>query len=52
VGLPVPADVFDLERLDAVIRHGGDPIEFPESPSLPAAPRTEADAATALVPRR
>jgi hypothetical protein len=42
VGLPVPAEVFDLERLDAVIRHGGDPLELPEGPSLPPSPRAEA----------
>ena len=37
VGLRIPDDSFDLERLDAVIRRGGDPIEFP-SPSTPQPP--------------
>jgi hypothetical protein len=32
VGLRIPEEVFDLERLDAVVRRGGDPIEFPERP--------------------
>jgi hypothetical protein len=44
VGLPVPAEVFDLERLDAVIRRGDDPIELPEGPSLVPAPRAGAEA--------
>jgi hypothetical protein len=29
VGLRIPDEAFDLERLDAVIRRGGDPIELP-----------------------
>ena len=42
VGLPVTDELFDLERLDAVIRHGGDPIELPtREPGLPTAPRAE-----------
>jgi hypothetical protein len=32
VGLRIPEEAFDLERLDAVVRRGGDPIEFPERP--------------------
>jgi hypothetical protein len=31
VGLRIPEEAFDLERLDAVVRRGGDPIEFPEA---------------------
>ena len=42
IGMPVPDELFDLERLDAVIRHGGDPIELPErAPTLAPAPRAE-----------
>jgi len=33
VGLRIPDEVFDLERLDAVIRRGGDPIELPGRPA-------------------
>ncbi len=40
VGLRIPDEAFDLERLDAVIRHGGDPIELPERPD--ASPPQEA----------
>jgi hypothetical protein len=36
VGVRIPDEVFDLERLDAVIRRGGDPIELPERPEAPA----------------
>jgi hypothetical protein len=32
VGLRIPEEAFDLERLDAVVRRGGDPIELPERP--------------------
>jgi hypothetical protein len=39
VGLRLPDETFDLERLDAVIRRGGDPIEFPEAPARPVRPR-------------
>jgi hypothetical protein len=39
VGLPVPDELFDLERLDAVIRHGGDPIELPAPEPAPASAR-------------
>jgi hypothetical protein len=35
VGLRIPDDAFDLERLDAVIRRGGDPIELPERNAPP-----------------
>jgi hypothetical protein len=38
VGLRIPDETFDLERLDAVIRRGGDPIEFPKAPVPPAPP--------------
>src|SRR5262245_63312669 len=36
VGVALPDEIFDLERLDAVIRRGGDPIELPNAPSAPA----------------
>jgi len=36
VGLRIPEETFDLERLDAVIRRGGDPIQLPERPEDPA----------------
>jgi hypothetical protein len=46
VGLRIPEEAFDLERLDAVIRRGGDPIELPERPAAPgAAAPHEADVA-------
>ena len=38
VGLRIPDEAFDLERLDAVIRRGGDPIELPERPQSAPAP--------------
>jgi hypothetical protein len=38
VGLRIPDETFDLERLDAVIRRGGDPIEFPKAPLPPTPP--------------
>lgn len=45
VGLFIPEEAFDLERLDAVIRRGGDPIEFPERPeAAPATPSAGAPA--------
>jgi hypothetical protein len=37
VGLRIPEEAFDLERIDAVIRRGGDPIEMPERPAGPGA---------------
>jgi hypothetical protein len=44
VGLRIPEEVFDLERLDAVVRRGGDPIEFPERPEGTAAPPSAGEA--------
>jgi hypothetical protein len=35
VGLRIPEEAFDLERLDAVIRRGDDPIVLPEQPGAP-----------------
>jgi len=37
VGVRIPDEAFDLERLDAVIRRGGDPIDLPERPEGPPA---------------
>jgi len=37
VGLRIPDESFDLEYLDAVIRRGGDPIDFPSKPAKSAA---------------
>ena len=34
VGLRIPEEAFDLERLDAVIRRGGDPIVLPDPPAV------------------
>ena len=48
VGLRIPEETFDLERLDAVIRRGGDPIELPERPDSPPATRSEAAARDAV----
>jgi hypothetical protein len=44
IGLRIPEETFDLERLDAVIRRGGDPIELPERPDAPAGTSAEAAA--------
>jgi hypothetical protein len=38
VGVRISEEAFDLERLDVVIRRGGDPIEFPEPPDAGPAP--------------
>ncbi len=37
IGIRIPDEAFDLERLDAVIRRGGDPIELPDRPASSAA---------------
>ena len=43
VGVSIPDEAFDLERLDAVIRRGGDPIELPAAPA-PSSARSGGDA--------
>jgi hypothetical protein len=42
VGLRIPEQSFDLEYLDAVIRRGGDPIEYPAAPSATPVPSAAA----------
>lgn len=44
VGLRIPEEAFDLERLDAVVRRGGDPIEFPERPEVTSATASAGEA--------